>query len=272
MDWTKLRLSSLNNVDLPIVDAAPSDPFILRTVDGLGAADRTVSISKPTYEGSVLQSIQPQNRIVVAQIGLQPNWNTGQSSSDLREFFYEMLSGGYENAPVDLSVMNGSTVICGVAGHVEKLEPAMFSKDPSVQLTLPCLSPYLSAPAAVHPSTSGLSKYVPEITNVGTAPTGFDLTITFTASMSSWQMEKQDGAMKMNFVYPFLSGDILRIVTEPGNKQIRLTRSGVTTSLLKALTADSGWLKLYRGVNGFNISNPAFNWTDLAYTPRYQGI
>lgn len=272
MDWTKLRLSSLNTVDLPTFDATPSDPFVFKGAEGLGAVDRTVSISKAYNQASILQSIQPQNRVVVIRIGLNPSWDTGQTASELREMLYAMLTGGYANAPVTLSVMDGEDVLCLVDGHVEKLEPLMFTKDPEVQLTLSCLSPYFRAPEATFPVLSGLDKTVPEIMNTGTAPSGFDFQIEFTAALTYWQIENEREDLRMRVEHNFVIGDQLRLITIVGGKAVQLVHGGDVSSLLKGLTVESGWHQLYPGLNRFYTSSASFNWVDFSYTAQYQGV
>jgi hypothetical protein len=76
----------------------------------------------------------------------------------------------------------------------------------------------------------------------------------------------------MEFDYEFETGDLLTIDTRPGVRSIWLTRSGIGTNIIYALTHDSIWFMLHGGANQFTTSSPDFEWGDVYYLPQYWGI
>lgn len=268
MYFTKIRLNGLTSVDLLKVDASPSDLYILKSVDGLGPPEVDVAIANTLNAGGHYQGRRPQNRELVFLIGLNPDYSSGMTASDLRETLYGMLTPGYTDKVV-IDVMDTTTVVATIIGYVSRLETVPFSKDPMVQLTMPCLQQYLEASADLYVSPA--SKSAPVITNVGTAPAGFRMEITLTSGLSSWTLSDATGN-KMQITYAFLTNDILKIDTRPGSRGIWVTRSSVTTNIIYALSADSIWYMLYGGANAFTTSSQAFNWTNVYYLPQYWGI
>lgn len=268
MKFTKVRFIGLSAIDLPIVDALPSDHYILKDIEGLGPPEVDVSISKTLYAGGVYQGRRPQNREVVAKVGLNPDHAVGQTASDLRSSLYGMLTpGSTDNVQLDL--LDGANVVASTIGYVSNLEIVPFSNEPQVQVVMPCLQPYLHAPNILFVDPG--SQLAPTIENSGTAPTGFYMEIIFTGNLSSWALLDVNGK-KMEFNYDFIANDKLAFDTRAGSRGIWLTRDSVTSNIIYSLSTDSVWHQFYGGDNIFSTSSQAFNWGDVYYLPQYWGI
>jgi Phage tail protein len=268
MYFTKIRLNGLSVVDLPIVDAKPSDIYILKNAMGLGPPEVDVSIVNTLNAGGFYQGRRPQPREIVLHIGLNPNYGIDQTASDLRQTLYGMLTPGLtDNVRID--IMNDDIVLANTTGYVKKLEISPFSNTPEVQMTLACLQQYFLAPVPLYLEPP--DKANPLIDNVGTAPAGFHMELTFTAAVTNWTLTDPIGT-KMHIVYNFASGDTLIIDTRPGNRGIWVRRNSVLTNIIYALSTDSIWYMLHGGDNVFTTSSQAFNWGDLFYLPQYWGI
>ena len=159
MYFTKVLLTGITPISLPIVGALPSDVYILKSVEGLGPPEVDVSITKTLNAGGVYQGRQPQNREIVLMIGLNPNYKIGQTVSDLRESLYGFLTPGYLDHVV-IEIVNGVTTIAKTIGYVKKIEINPFSKDPQVQVTLACLKPYFEAPTILYITPGGDRTYL----------------------------------------------------------------------------------------------------------------
>lgn len=268
MYFTKIRLNGLTAVDLPKVGAQPSDLYILKSADGLGPPEVDVSISKTLNAGGYYQGRRPQSRELVFLVGLNPDYSVGMTAADLRTTMYGMLTPGSSDS-VLVEIMNANTVLAQTTGYVKKLEIVPFTKDPSVQITMPCLQQYLEAPALLYVVPATMA--TPSITNVGTAPEGFHMELIFTAGMSSWTLTHSSGR-KMELVYGFVSGDKLIIDTRPGSRGIWVLRGAVLTNIIYTLSADSVWHMFHGGVNNFTASSASFTWGDVYYLPQYWGI
>jgi hypothetical protein len=268
MHFTKLRFNGLTVVDFPIVNALPSDLFILKNVDGLGPPEVDVSIADTLNAGGVYQGRRPQSREIVALVGLNPDYSTGQTASDLRTSLYGMLTPGYADN-ITIQIMDDDDVIAETTGYVSKLEINPFSKDPEVQVTVACLQQYLLAPEILFIEPA--DKAVVEIENVGTAPAGFHMEFIFTDDVSAFSLT--DPSFKeLRFIFDFLTGDMLQIDTRPGFRGVWLTRAGDTTNIIYSLVTDSVWYMLHGGLNTFNTSSQDFDWGDVYYQPQYWGI
>ena len=268
MYFTKLRMTGLEAVDLPVVHAKPSDPYILKEADGLGPPEIDVSIINTVNAGGYYQGRRSNLREIVARIGLNPDYGVNQSAADLRQTLYGMLTPGVADY-VKTEVMNREDSLLYTVGHVSKLEIVPFSKVPEVQITVPCLySHWLTATNLyIDPG----SKSSPVIDNVGTAPAGFYMELTFTAPQSSWKLTNEAGEI-MNVVYNFVAGDTLIIDTRQGPRGIWKSTGGVKTNIIYSLSADSSWFLLHGGLNTFTTSSQAFNWGNVYYLPQYWGV
>lgn len=269
MKFTKIRLVGLHTIDLPLVGALPSDPYILKASDGLGPPEIDVMLAETRNEESVYQGSRTHGREPVIRIGLNPDHGVGQTASDLRSSMYGLLTPG-PSGDIRLEVVDGETVVAQTHGHAKRLETVPFSETPEVQLTMACLESYLQDPNVLYLDPGG-SQSAPEILNTGTAPTGFHMEVIFTANLSSWSLIDVNG-QKMEFDYDFLSGDKLAIDTRGGHRGIWLTRDDVTTSILYSLAPGSVWHRLHGGNNVFATSSSSFTWADVFFRPQYWGI
>lgn len=283
MHYTTIRLAvgSTTVVDLPIQDAISdyTNPFICKGVDGLGPADIDVAISRVVPRGGVLQNKIPQNRQIIMRIGLNPDWSTGETPADLREIMYALVTGTSTSDVVNVIFLDGVTEVCRTSGYISKFETVPFSKDPQVQITIECLQPYFEKVSDTVVAIGSMSKSAPSWTNEGSALSGFHMKITLTAAYATWAIKNQDSSKWLRFNSAligtganFASGDVIEFDTTPGKRNAQITHSGVTTSLLSAITADSTWLELHSGLNTFAISETSFNWNNIDYGPKFLGV
>lgn len=270
MYFTKIRLVGLHAIDLPLVGVSGSDKFRLKSADGLDPVAVDVFISSTARQGGVYQGRQPQSRQLVFQIELHPDYYSGETVEQLRTKLYGMLTPGVDDIVVVQLMSDDVTVIAQTSGHVKNFQAALFSAEPLVQITIDCVDSYFKAPNQI--DLTGLSKEIASLTNVGTAPSGLHMELTFTSNLPYWILTNVTWSKHMYFDYAFLSGDTLKFDTTPGKRSISLVRSGTTYNILQALSADSDWFMIHGGLNIWFISSPAFNWGPVWYTPQYWGV
>jgi hypothetical protein len=289
MDFTKINLSGISSIDFPIVGAAPTDPFILKSVDGLGPPEIDVSIAQTLNNGGVYQGSIPQNREIVMTVGLNPDYVSGQTVSNLREMLYSLITPGSDN--VVLNVANDLIVVATTTGYVKTMVINPFSKDPEAQITIESPKIFLEASDVIHSIpvnyVNGDGFVQTNITNIGSGPSGFHMEITITTDeLSGWDMRPLNFDPSLN-LSPYATwtpeiGDILIFDTRPGYRGIWYTRSSsAPISLLYTLATDDGsgttpspWLMLKPGLNSFitDLDIDAFIWNDFYYLPQYWGI
>lgn len=280
MIFNKLRFVGATSVDLPIIGADPAGPFVLKGVDGLGPPEREVTISRTVQEGGKRQGTRTHNRQIVARVGLQPEWDIGQTPAELRTILYGLLTPKY-GLPVVAQIMLGGTVIAQSQGDISRFETALFSKDPEVQITLDCDYPYLKSPTAriQMPEKSVVDgKTAIDIENEGTAPAGFWMSFTLQSAQPTPLQISDDSAFGqiMEIGGLWEAGDTLIIDTRTGQRNIWKTRSGTTVpvSAIGDLSGTSPWMQLHGGDNRLLINNLAFDFVGngFEHTPAYWGV
>ena len=269
---TAIRLIGLDTVEFPVTEARPTDPYIIKNADGLGPSEVDVSIQNTLNAGGYYQGRKTQLKEIVLQVGLNPNYNADENVSDLRTVLYGLLTPGAKDE-VRIEILDFEDVLAYITGHVKKFEITPFSPTPEVQITISCIQQYWIDPELTNIDLSKLDKAAPVITNTGTAPTGFYMSILFTAAVSKWVLSTQTG-LKMQFNYAFAAGDYLFFTTHPGERGIWLQSgsNGAVYNIIYALSSDSTWLMLHGGDNQFLTDSQTFDWEQVNFTPHYWGI
>lgn len=279
MKWNKLRLVGASNVDLPVLGVDPSGPFILKGVDGLDPPNRDVGYAKMVAEGSVRQAKRAQERQVVALVGLQPDWDTGQRAEELREDMYGLLTPHFDQQ-VKVQIMMDNTVLAEAKGDVSNIDASIFVKDPEVQVTIDCDHAYLFAPAATvllpTRTVSGANTLL-DISNPGTAPSGFSLSFTLQQAVNTLVLAENDPlGRQMTLNGAFVAGDTIIFDTRFGQRKISRIAAGTNTekSILNMLDGNSPWLTLHNGNNQLRLNVNTFDWygNGFLFTPAWWGV
>ncbi len=286
MKMDKLRFVGRNTVDFPLIGADVSGPFILKGVDGLGPPDVVVRMGKTVLEKAMYQGKSTTLRQMTAVVGLQPDWDAGQTPEELRTQLYGLLSPK-ANQMIKVQVMFEGVVQAFAQGNISKMVPVLFSKDPAVQIVMDCDYGYLLAPTTVEqiPDAYDWGGEEPDsrafdVINEGTAPSGFKMGVVIQDSPGSTlvlstgdlsQVLQIDGIV-------WLSGDLFLIDTRPGSRGIwRSTGGGLYTSILNNLNASvSEWIYLEgAGINTLVLNTTAFDWNPIynfEHQPAYWGV
>lgn len=268
-----IRLSGLTDIDLPILGASMSEPYKVYAVDGLGPPDLDVLLAETHAPGGIFVSRRAQGRQIIARIGLNPNYETGLTISDLRYDLYGLLSPGVD--PTDQSIffklMKQNVPQVQTQGYVKRIEIVPFDKKPQVQLTMDCLGPYLTKPDIT------TVDYIPQntswpLTNVGRAPTGIEFCVTFASPTTAFSIGVESGG-SMAFTGDFQIGDKLIVDTNEATRFVGHMRGGSYIAYLELLDPESDWLTLHGGTHNIQTSDPLeFDWDYFRYYTRFWGI
>lgn len=264
MKLSKIVLVGSGNITLNIDGALPSDNYIFKGADGLGPTEVDVSMSK-----GIIQGRRPRPRQMVFRIGVNPNHAANQSVSDLRDKVYGLLTSSLDGQ-ILVSLYQESSPYCFTKGAVSKIEVVYFDEEPVVQVTVDCFDSYFTSVENV--LIIGPSRFNFVANNIGTERTGFEFSIMFTAptSQNFWKMS--GGGRYMEFLYPFITGDVLSFGTDEDERYIYLDRSGTRTNLIESLAAGSDWLELKPGANSFTFTPLDFTILEFLYVPKYIGV
>lgn len=267
MQFTRIRLSGLYEIDLPILGLRNTTRYILKAADGLGPPEIDNFLYKGVYNGR-----EVHDRQLIIRIGLSPDYKVSETPASLRTEIYGLLSPGPTDK-ITVRIYNGPNIVAVTRGYVSKLEPVIFSKDPEVQITIDCDGSYLEGSQELSVVPDTLDTF--GVDYPGTVTTGLYYELTFNADTQNWIIYTDGPGVgaKMELDYAFLSGDKLMVDTRPGQRSIKRLRGTVTKNLIYTRSSDSIWLALHPGgYNDFWTSATTFTWGKVNYLPLYWGI
>jgi hypothetical protein len=268
-----IRLSGLTDIEIPIIGSSVSEPFQVTAIDGLGPPELELLLAETHTPGGIYVNRRAQGREIVILAGLNPNYQLGQTVSDLRYMLYGLLSPGQDiRDVVTVFLLLDNVPVVKTTGYVKNIEVVPFNKEPQIQITISCLSPYLAAlePKNITNNILGASSWT--IDNVGRAPTGISFEAQFVDSAKMFEIWVTDG-VKMTFNAHFEIGDVLVVDTNESSRFIGLKKGGVYAQYLEILSNDSQWLYLYGGIHTINIRHQSnISWLKFEYLLQYWGI
>ena len=271
---TKIEVEDLqgNTLSLPLQDNSAG--YTVTNVDGLDPVKATI-VSSPfaQLDGSQFQASRRENRNVVMTIGIEPYFG-GSTVRSLRAALYAYFM---PKTNVNLKFYDDGVLIATIGGQVESCEAPLFSKDPSVAVSIICFDPSFLAPAYTTVNGNTVSTTTEQtIAYPGTTEAGYLLTLNVNRSLSAFSIynRRPDGTVGLiDVTYAFLAGDVVKINTVSKNKYITVTRAGIVTSILYAVSSTSKWNPLYPGNNYYRVlaTGAAIPFT-IGYTAKYGGL
>jgi hypothetical protein len=264
--------SRSNTLRFPVTDS--SGGYSVRSIQGLGPVDAALTSSSIAQaDGASPQNARRDVRNLLFKLGLEPDYssNTVESlRSDLYDYFLPKTN-------IQVAIYLDDVLFAVTQGQVETCQNEMFSDDPEVDVSIICYDPDLYAPAQQVLSantTSGTDFQT--ISYPGSTETGVIFTLNVNRIMSSFALYNTTPDNKTQVVQvngSFAPGDIVTITSIVRQKSVKLTRSGITTSVLFYRDSSSDWITLQKGDNHFRAfaSGAAIPYT-VAYTPKYGAI
>lgn len=268
-------------LSLPFADS--STGFVVRSIEGLGPVKATlVSTSFANGDGEQYHSARREVRDINIQLGLEPDWAVNDIQ-DLRDQLYdyfmpktEVILGFHMDKRVSESTIVQRRDV-QISARIEDFSSVLFTSDPVVDISMRCFDPdfYDPIPVVVDGLTvSDLTETI--LTYTGTVETGLEFTLSPNQSASEFAiyLRAPDGSTRtVNFTYPLLAGDVLKISSIPGSKYAKLTRAGVESSVLYGISPESAWLELEPGDNVLRVyyTGTPMPWS-IDYTTKYGGL
>lgn len=282
MKMNMVRLVGAKNVDFLLSDVDSSRPFVLKSAEGFGPPEITVQMAKTVLERGSYQGRSAALRQIVLLVGLQPDWNRGQTPEELRAILYPLVYPPGDQM-VKVQIFHQGAQQAFAQGYISKLELALFTKDPAVQITIDCDSPYFLSPTSVKLAPVPYLKagqLAFDVPNKGTAPSGFKMGLTLRNYVGSplilSDTANNGGRIQLDGV-SWEAGDRFVVDTRPGSRGVwHGPGGGALKSVLNNINPKtSSWLQLVNDVNVLSINTLAFDWdTDFAfsYQPAYLGV
>jgi hypothetical protein len=261
-------LLSLSFVDL-------DSGLLVQDITGLDPVKATISTSEfATIDGQQYQSSRREARNIVLQIGLEPDYETGETMFDLRNQVYGFFM---PKSQVALRFYTVEGLEVDTLGRVESCETSIFSQEPAIDISVICFDPdFLDADGTTisDETTGGTGELL--IDYDGTVGTGVKLNLELDRDIGEFALYHRtpDGQIRiLEFSEPLLTGDVVEINTVKGEKGATLTRSTVDSPITRAITPQSVWTQLQPGANYIRVYvvGPGIPFT-LSYVTRYGGL
>jgi Phage tail protein len=257
---------------LSLLDA--SNGYVVKDIQGLDPVNAALTTSSMAQrDGAQDQNARRDTRNVTIKLGLEPDYLVSTVDS-LRTALYNWFMS---KSLVDMAFYKDDVLFAVASGRVESCENNMFSTDPEVDISIICYDPDFYGPAAVTSNSGTVSTTDTTTINYeGTSDAGVIFTLNVDRTLSDFTLynTSPDNTLQQFIVSgSFVSGDVITIVSIPGQKRLTLTRSGIETSVLFWMDTSSSWITLQKGANHFRAfaSGASVPFT-LSYTPQYGGI
>lgn len=260
-------------LSLPLDDI--SGGYSVQDVDGLDPVDATiVSSDFAGTDGEQYQSSSVGKRNIVLTLGLESDFLTN-SVRTLRKNLYNFF---LPKSWVSLRFYDDDGLTVEIPGRVETCKSKLFTQEPQAEVSILCFDPEFvntststESGSTVNSTTNNLYQYEGDIA------TGFVLTLNVNQTLTEFTVYNTgpDGITRsLDIQASLASGDVVTISTVEGNKYVKRTRLGVTTSLLYGMSTQSDWLQLFPGDNHFRVyitGATPIPYT-IAYTELYGGL
>lgn len=273
----EIHTADFSNVAvLSFRDPKSINPYNVKAITGLDL-DTIVPMHYGSTGASNFYNQTLQNRVVVIQLALNPNYTT-LSYSDLRDALYKMISTS-RSSLVQLQFKNLDETICAISGLITKFETTMFDKAQGVNITVQCTDPMLRA---LEPDTDVgavlTDSTISIIDDKSTAPHGvsFNLgVVTYIPSIKITDFSDLSWSFEVIPSGGFLPDDEIIFSSEDNIRTLYISREGgtVTVQLADVITPGSIWPILFPGPNRMVISNMEYLYLNsMSYYPTYWGV
>jgi len=261
MRVTSLELVSDSEVFLSTNLKAPgtNDRFHPKAIYGLDPDELIAKFYGFGGDNIAYYRIGMKTREIVMRLVLRPNWELGETYSDLRDDLYRAISRN-RGSKVQVLLKAGPTIVAEAMGYIRRFEVPLFNKDPELQITIECDDPFFRSYTGIEFLTADFDAtgYISLPDQISTAPHGFEAQFTVLNALSSFTIQ-DDSVPNWAFTFTntagagFIAGDILYLNSVTGQLEVRVTRSAVDTGLLDNLDTDSIWPLIFPGDNQFYI-------------------
>lgn len=266
----EVRTTQGDLITLTLEDS--SNGLVVQNITGIDPVDAVlVSTSFAAIDGEQYLAARRNKRNIVFTLGLNP------SDGNVRALRHQLYNFFMPKSIVELNWVDDDTTSVTIEGHIEKMETALFSQTPAVNISVMCFDPDFYDPTPVDVTGMLTSDTVAKsVTYAGTVETGVTLTVNVNRSLSEFTVYHKppnDNMRTLDFSYPLIAGDVLVISTVPGAKGAYLTRAGTQSAVLYGLSPQSNWLSLEPGVNTLLVqADGAGVPLTFEYVNKYGGL
>lgn len=252
----------------------PSEGTILTEIEGLDPVKASIVSSKLAgVDGSQYRNSVRDERNIVLKFELVSDYVDNPVFAVRRRLYRFFMPKSY----VTLWFYDDAGIEATISGRVESCEAPMFSQEPALNASILCFNPdFVDTSFETVSGSTVYSSLESTIDYEGTVPAGIEFTLFADRDISAFTIYNRppDGTLRqLDFASPLLAGDVLRINTNQGQKKVQLTRAGVTSSVLYAISPKSNWVTLDYGLNKYRVyaEGEAVPF-EIKYARRYGGL
>ena len=277
-NYDAIRLRGNTSVTFPFVFAQlVGASYIIKNVNGLGPPEYNAYIETGRYGVTHYGGRTPANRQIVMRIGLNPNYTTGITASDLRTQLYRMIHPN-RHGLIAVDILNQDVMTRTTLGTITRFEIVPFAQDPEVQITIDCVSPYFEHPTLITQMGPIAGSSPISIDNIGDVPAGFEMVWTATSNISIIQPWRLQQTVPVSETVLFVASTTVasntqfKFSTVPNFVNFQKIAPGVVTSFMGYISATE-WPLLLPGVNTFtSTGTTTFRYDQISYRPLYEGV
>lgn len=279
MSFDKISITPITGGGTPItlnVDASSTDDkYQFKGMEGAGPPDFDIYEAPRPSGGSYMQRMpRARSRDFVIRVGLNNDWDTGETVQKLRDDLYKVLS-----SPQGLFLMFYKADVIDSFAIVAKkaVSPVIFAKDPEVLVTLYSPEPYLRLEDVEGTiATPGSSPNNITIPNPGTVPQGFLIQFVVQGTPSDFDFYSDDSSQHLqleNLSSLVNTGDYLFINTAAGERDIYRDRAGAKVSLLGNIynPSEASWIEVPPGGMKYHFNSSNFYLKNWSISPKREG-
>lgn len=257
IDKVEVTNSQGNLLTLSMEDI--SNGYIIEDIGGLGPVKATiVSSSFATMDGQQEQASSRDIRNITIQLGYVPDFTIDQTVRTLRSRLYQFFM---TKMKINLVFYMTDGLVVEIEGRVETCEPAIFTREPQMDISIVCFNPDLvdPTPVSMHDVFTTTDTEGSPVVVAGSVETGLT-SLTFTAPIALpdgftiYHTTPAGDLRTMVVSAPLELNDVVNICTIKGQKSITVTRTGTTSSLMYAVSPLSTWVLLEPGENQLYLS------------------
>lgn len=270
----EVRTAQGNLMNLVLEDI--SDGVIVTEIEGLDPVKATIVTSSfSNQDGTQYHSSSRGDRNLVFHLNIEPDF-TIETVADVRRRLYTYFM---PKSPVSFTFRDSNGLEVDISGRVESCEAPPFTREPKMDISVICFdSDFIDmTPVVVHGSTVSSTAELVIPYPPGTVETGikFELFVDRDLTEFTIYSASADGILRtMDFAATMTAGDVLTIVTIPGQKSAMISvAGGAPTPITYGVSPHANWLQLQPGDNTIRVfAEGATIPYDITYFTRYGGL
>ena len=257
--------------------------YLVRSVEGLGPAKANlVTSSQALLDGGVFQKAFTDMRNIVVDLGFNPVYG-GASAKTIQQLRREAYAFFTPSQKLTILIYSFNAPTMTIVGYVESTEPAIFSQQNGLQISILCPDPHFTDEQTVGVITKVDVNGVIELDYQGDIAAGFDLKFT-AGTVGTFRIEHQyPGHNSGMWVNRRLVGaaitDQFWVTTRPGARAFKMRQNNTQAwgSQLGQLGPPTNWPMLLPGINRVRVfrhdgSSSLVQGLVLEYNNRYGGL